>query len=311
MLVLEAGDDHSNDTNVLAPGLYTGMYGNPEYDWNYKTIPQVDTTPSYLTRVDLDRVTKVHANNQVIAHPRGKQLGGSSAINFLYWTHASQQDINSWGELGNVNWSWEALDPFFKRSERFVSPSRVVEHDLQTESIVPNIHGDDGPISNTFPDIYGLIDEAWPRTFEALGLDVKSDPRDGLALGGYTNLLNLDLNGRKRIYAATAYYLPASKRPNLKVITGALVEKIILKKGHEGVTATGVVYSNGTVANAKKEVIVSAGSIGSPQVLELSGIGNTDILNKQGIEVFVNNKNVGENLQDHVYVPIGYILLVC
>ncbi|KAF7909099.1 uncharacterized protein EAE98_012311 [Botrytis deweyae] len=288
VLVLEAGADHSNDINVLAPGLYTGMYSNPEYDWNYKTVPQI------------------HANNQVIAHPRGKQLGGSSAINFLYWTHASQQDINSWGELGNANWSWEALDPFFKRSERFVSPSGVVEQDLQTGNIVTTLHGDNGPILNTFPDIYGPIDEAWPRTFQALGLEVKSDPRDGLALGGYTNLLNLDQDGRKRSYAATAYYLPASKRPNLKVITGALVEKIILEKCHDVVTANGVQYSNGTIAHAKKEVILSAGSIGSPQVLELSGIGNPNTLKKKGIEVLVNNINVGENLQDHVYVPIGF-----
>ncbi|KAF7928027.1 uncharacterized protein EAE97_009825 [Botrytis byssoidea] len=288
VLVLEAGTDHSTGINVLAPGLYTGMYGNPEYDWNYKTVPQI------------------HTNNQVIAHPRGKQLGGSSAINFLYWTHASQQDINSWGELGNANWSWEALDPFFKRSEQFVSPSSVVEQDLQTGNIVTTLHGDNGPIVNTFPDIYGPIDEAWPRTFQALGLEVKSDPRDGLALGGYTNLLNLDLDGRKRSYAATAYYLTASKRPNLKVITGALVEMIILEKGNDIVTANGVQYSNGTAAHAKKEVILCAGSIGSPQVLDLSGIGDPNILKKQGIEVLVNNRNVGENLQDHVYIPIGF-----
>ncbi|KAB8294172.1 hypothetical protein EYC80_009612 [Monilinia laxa] len=82
--------------------------------------------------------------------------------------------------------------------------------------------------------------------------------------------------------------------------------KVILEKGHERVTATVMFYSNGTVAHAKKEVIVSADSIGSPQILELSGIGNTDMLNKQGIEVFVDNKNVGENFQDHVYVPIGF-----
>lgn len=232
-------------------------------------------------------------------------MGGSSAINFLYWTHASQQDINNWGELGNANWSWDALDPFFKRSEHFVAPSSIVEQDLQTESIVPSVHGDNGLILNTFPDIYGPLDEAWPRTWEALGLEMKSDPRDGLALGGYTNLLNLDLNGRKRSYAATAYYLPASKRPNLKVITGALVEKIILEKRYDGVTATGVKYANGTIAYAKKEVILSAGSYGSPQVLELSGIGNPDILKKGGIEILVDNKNVGENLQDHVYVPLG------
>jgi choline dehydrogenase len=144
-----------------------------------------------------------------------------------------------------------------------------------------------------------------------LGLLAKSDPRDGLALGGYTNLLNLDLNGRKRSYAATGYYLPIKQRKNLKVLTGALVEKIILEKSKKkggDVLATGVKYSNGTVANAGKEVILCAGSIGSPQILELSGIGSRDILEKNGIEVLVENDNVGENLQDHVYVPIRFVL---
>ncbi|QSZ35905.1 hypothetical protein DSL72_007027 [Monilinia vaccinii-corymbosi] len=152
------------------------------------------------------------------------------------------------------------------------------KYQFGTESIAPNVHGDNGPIVNTFPDIYGLVDEAWPRTFEALRLDVESDPRDGLALGGYTNLLNLDLNGGKRSYAATAYFSSVLKRPNLKVITGAPAEKVNLEKGCEGVTARGVKYSNGTIANAKK----------------------------QGIKVLVDNKNGGGNFQDHVYVPVGF-----
>jgi choline dehydrogenase len=146
-----------------------------------------------------------------------------------------------------------------------------------------------------------------------LGLLAKSDPRDGLALGGYTNLLNLDLKGRKRSYAATEYYLPVKERTNLKVLTGALVEKIILEKSKKkggDILATGVKYSNGAVANARKEVILCAGSIGSPQILELSGIGNKDVLEKNGIEVLVENDNVGENLQDHVYVPIRFVLFL-
>lgn len=110
-------------------------------------------------------VSKVHANNKVIAHPRGKQLGGSSAINFMFWAHASQQDIDNWGQLGNANWSWKSLDPYFKRSERFISPSSVVEQDLQTESVDPSLYGESGP-----------LDEAWPQTFEALRSDIKSDP---------------------------------------------------------------------------------------------------------------------------------------
>jgi len=267
------------------------MYSDPEYDWDYHTVPQV------------------YANGQIVAHPRGKQLGGSSAINFLFWTHASQQDLNNWGELGNRNWSWKNVDPYFSKSEEFVGPSSLVEQDLETEYIEPSLHGKNGPILNTFPDIYGPLDEAWPRTYDTLGLEVKSDPREGLALGGYTNLINMDLKSRSRSYAATGYYLPARQRRNLKVVTGALVEKIVLEKGKEGgVRTTGVNYSTGNAtvtAHAKKEVILSAGSIGSPQILELSGIGDLKLLKKYGIEVFVENENVGENLQDHAYVPLG------
>lgn len=172
----------------------------------------------------------------------------------------------------------------------------------------PEIHGQKGVINNTFPDIYGPLDEAWPRTYETLGLGVKSDPRDGLALGGYTNLINLDLEGRKRSYAATGYWEPVSKRANLKVLTGVLVEKILLDKGKNGIKTKGVKYLSGNATVdvfVKKEVILSAGSIGSPQILELSGIGSPEVLGRSGIEVFVDNENVGENLQDHAYVPIA------
>jgi choline dehydrogenase len=270
------------------------MYSDPEYDWNYHTVPQV------------------YADGQILAHPRGKQLGGSSAINFLFWTHASQQDLNNWGELGNKNWSWDNVDPYFSKSEEFVGPSAPVEQDLETEYIEPSLHGNYGPIANTFPDIYGPLDEAWPRTYHTLGLEVKSDPRNGLALGGYTNLINMDLKSRSRSYAATGYYAPIKQRHNLDVITGALVENIVLAKNNGDVRVTGVKYSMGNVsfvANAIKEVILCAGSIGSPQILELSGIGDPKLLKKHGIEIFVENENVGENLQDHAYIPLGYVAL--
>lgn len=268
------------------------MYGDPEYDWNYKTVPQV------------------YANGQVVAHPRGKQLGGSSAINFLFWTHASQQDLDNWGNLGNVNWSWETIEPYFTKSEAYVGPSNLVAQDLETQYINPAVHGKSGPIDNTFPDIYGPLDEAWPRAYDTLDLGLKADPRDGLALGGYTNIINMDLKSRTRSYAATAYYLPAKSRPNLTVLTGALVEKILF--GRDTKTkqqvANGVQYSIGgqkVQVKAKKEVILSAGSIGSPQILELSGIGDPTLLKSLEIDVVIPNSNVGENLQDHAYVPIG------
>jgi choline dehydrogenase len=124
----------------------------------------------------------------------------------MFWTHASQQDINNWGELANKNWSWEALERYFEKSESYVAPSKQIEEDLQTQYIDSRLHGKKGPTINTFPDTCGPLNEAWPRTYEELGIAVKSDSRDGLAVGGYTNLITVDINSHTRSYAATAYY---------------------------------------------------------------------------------------------------------
>lgn len=245
----------------------------------------------------------------MVAHPRGKQLGGSSAINFLWWTHASQQDIDNWGILGNSNWSWEALQPFYRRSESYIQPSPRVVKDLNTEYIDQAIHGRNGSILNTFADIYLPFDEAWPQTYETLGLPPSSDPRDGLALGGYTNLINMDPKTRSRSYAATTYLRIAEKRPNFHVVTGAHVQKILFDTHGKRPRASGALYSVSGKTHqitAQREVILSAGAFGSPQLLELSGIGNPKLLKQHGIETLVANDHVGENLQDHAYVPIGY-----
>ncbi|KAK1979599.1 GMC oxidoreductase [Colletotrichum cereale] len=289
VLVLEAGADHSEDLNVLAPGLFPAMYGNPEYDWDYKTVPQTA------------------ANNKVVAHIRGKQLGGSSAMNFMFWTHPSRRDVDNWGNLGNKGWSWDALAPYFSKSESFVAPSAQQKSDLRLDYVDPGVHGSSGPIANGFPKLYSPFLEAWPRTMEKLGLGVKGDPRDGRALGGYVNLLNI--KGATRSYAANAYLGPARQRTNLKVVTEAHVSKILFRNTKNGIEATGVTWTRGTekaVATAAKEVILASGSIASPQLLELSGIGRKNVLQKHGIEVLVDNPNVGENLQDHVYVPLGF-----
>ncbi|OHE99413.1 GMC oxidoreductase [Colletotrichum orchidophilum] len=289
VLVLEAGADRSADLNVLAPGLFPAMYGDADYDWDYKTIPQTS------------------ANNKVVAHIRGKQLGGSSAMNFMFWTHPSRRDIDNWGALGNEGWSWEALAPYFRKSESFVAPSSQQTSDLLLEYVDPSVHGATGPIINEFPQLYSPFLKAWPRTFEKLGLEVDGDPRDGLALGGYVNLLNIDKSTRS--YAANAYLDPARHRTNLKVVTDALVTKLVLKKTRNGIQVEGVKWSQGGEtheAAAKMEVVLAAGSVASPQLLEVSGVGDKKLLGTHGVEVFVDNPNVGENLQDHVYVPLGF-----
>ncbi|KAK4546473.1 hypothetical protein LTR36_002150 [Oleoguttula mirabilis] len=290
--VIEAGLDRSNDTNVLAPSLLTALYGNPDYDWIYTTVPQS------------------HVNDRVIGHPRGKQLGGSSAINYLAYTHASQVNINNWGALGNANWSWAELEPYYRKSENYTAPSAKVAAALNTSIIDSASHGMDGEVHNGFPLEWTKLDEAWPLAYDTLGIGAKSDPRDGLALGGYTILTNIDLeNGTTRSYAATAYLNPVRDRTNLKVYTDALVEKINFKTKSGTPYASSVSVSiNGTsyTIGANQEVLLSAGSFGSPQILELSGIGNASVLAAAGVTTVVNNTNVGENLQDHVYMPLGY-----
>lgn len=290
--VLEAGLDRSNDPNILAPGLLTALYGDPKYDWIYQTVPQE------------------HVNDRVIGHPRGKQLGGSSAINYLAYTHASQTNIDNFGLLGNPNWTWAELEPYYTKSENYTAPDAQVVSDLNVSWIDPAIHGTTGAIQNSFPDEYTKLDEAWPRAYETLGIGVDSDPRDGLALGGYTIETNIDkTNGVTRSYAATAYLNPIKGRANLAVYTGALVQKVNFDTSSGVPCASSVSVSvNGTdyVIKAEREVLLSGGAFGSPQMLELSGIGNSTILDSVGIETVLDQPNVGENLQDHVYMPLGY-----
>jgi choline dehydrogenase-like flavoprotein len=143
----------------------------------------------------------------------------------------------------------------------------------------------------------------WPETCINAGYPVPKDPRSGSAIGGFNQLTTVDPKTVQRSYSARAYYEPNKDRPNLTVLTDALVSKIEFDNSGSGdVTATGVQFLvNGTkyTVKANKEVIVSGGAINSPQILELSGIGSRSLLEKAGIDVVIDNPNVGENLNDH------------
>lgn len=218
----------------------------------------------------------------------------------MFWTHAGQKDINNWGALGNPGWSWEALEPYYRRSERYVGPSSVIETALDTQYIMPDLHGINGSIYASFPDFYGALDEAWPRTYDSLGLSLASDPRDGLALGGYTNLIGVKPEDHTRSYSATGYLAPALERDNLRVIVDALAQHIVFEDTAGLPAARAVKYRKDGLLKevlAKREVILCAGSFGSPQLLEISGIGDPALLKGLKIPLLVNNPNVGENLQ--------------
>ena len=289
--VLEAGLDRTEDPKVLTPGFAPSMWGDPEYDWVFKTVPQI------------------HGNNRIVAHPRGKQLGGSSAINFDVWTHASQQDINDWGKLGNKGWSWDELFPYFLKSETYNAPPLKTSEQIDTTFIVPSFHGEAGPVQDSFPPFYDNFYKAWEPTYTNLGLGPTGDPKGGIAIGAYAILLTIEPKNASRSFAGTAYYKPNAARKNLQVLTGALVTKVMFAPAKEPLIATGVSFTvdgGSYTVSASKEIILCAGAFQSPQLLELSGIGNAELLESKRIEVLYNNPNVGENLQDHVYVPLGF-----
>ena len=289
--VIEAGLDRTEDPNVLTPGFAPTMWNNPDYDWIFDTVPQT------------------HGNNRVVNHPRGKQLGGSSAINFNYWTHASRQDIDDWVDLGNPGWSWDELFPYFLKSENYNAPPASVSVQVDTTFIESPLHGENGPVQDSFPPFYDNFYKAWEPTYKSLGLGPTGDPKGGSAIGAYTTLLTIDSKNASRSYAANAYYKPNAARPNLKILTGAFATKVIFAASKTPLVATSVIFTVGGhtyTASARREIIICAGTFQAPHLLELSGIGNASLLNSKGITPIYDNPNVGENLQDHILLPLAF-----
>ncbi|KAI9844191.1 MAG: hypothetical protein M1838_002294 [Thelocarpon superellum] len=293
--VLEAGQDLTDDLNVQCWGLTAGMLGDATYDWIYRTTPQADD------------------DNRVISWPRGKQLGGSSAINLWIWNVASETDTNDWEALGNDGWGWADLFPYFLKANTFTRPPKQTKQDLQVDYIDPSVHGTNGPVDVSYATSHNTFEEAWVPTFESLGLGVNGDPYGGEAIGGFTTAVSQIPANVSRSYAANAYYVPNKNRPNLKLLTGAQVSNVIFKKQGKKVqqplVATGLSFTeHGTsyIVNATREVVLSAGVVQSPQLLELSGIGDQHLLTKYGIDVLIDNANVGENMQDHQLNSLGF-----
>ena len=170
--------------------------------------------------------------------------------------------------------------------------------------------GKSGPIQASFSDVLDEpLTKAWIDTFKTLNQKATGDPFSGQTVGGFSNPATIDPKTKTRSYAVTAYYLPAKDRPNLHMTTGALVEKVVLGNEDGNVTATGVQYTKDgktQAVKARKEVVLAAGALLTPKLLELSGIGNPDVLQAQSIPVHVGNPNVGENLQDHIMGGISF-----
>lgn len=196
--------------------------------------------------------------------------------------------------------------PFYKRSENFVEPPDPVKQQQHEIHYSRDSVGVGGPLHITYLPEYSESHAYWHKTLNRLGVETNKSHMSGANVGVWTNIVAVDPRTTTRSFSTPAYYLPNANRPNLRVLTNAVVREIVLEKSDEQWTATGVRFDHGdkdyTIA-ASQEVILSAGSVASPQLLELSGIGNPSVLESAGITVKIPNRNVGENVQEHMSKP--------
>ncbi|OLN86276.1 Versicolorin B synthase 2 [Colletotrichum chlorophyti] len=288
VLVVEAGADRTSDPLVLTPGLIAGVYGKEQYDWNFTSVPQPGL------------------NNRRINQARGKMLGGTSALNFMLMLYPSRGILDAWGALGNEGWNFDALAPYFRKFGTDHPPPQSAKDIVGLEYHDETLSGK-GPLQVSFGEGYNPMNAAWMGTFKKLGLGTTGDPRSGKAFGAFQNPCSIDPETKTRSFAASAYYTPeVAKRANLVVLTETQVKKIVFDSINGDISAIGVqlVTKDGQekVVSANVEVILAAGTLHTPQLLELSGIGGKDLLESHSIPVLVDNPNVGENVQDHPIV---------
>lgn len=292
VLVLEAGQDANADPNILTPGAAVNNVDNPACDWCYVSEPNK------------------HMHGRSIPQPRGKMLGGSSALNFMAVLYPSKALVDAWGALGNEGWSWEDLEPYYKKFRTIQPPSQEVKEALGLGYLDDDLTTVGGPIQVSYPVFPDLMSKTWMDVFDTLGKRLFGSYMTGAGIGGYTTNASVDARTGTRSHAGVGFLAPALKRANLTVVTHAQVQKLRMENEQDGVPEIKGVefFQNGhkcTVA-AKREVILCAGTFGSPQILELSGIGRPEACQAQRIESVVELPGVGENLQDHIMCAISH-----
>ena len=264
VLVLEAGGRNKNFWLHLPVGYFRTIY-NPHVTWQFDVEKQAST------------------GNRAVVWPRGKVLGGSSAINGLLYIRGQHEDFDDWAANGATGWGYKDVLPYFKKSERY-------------EGGASEYHGGDGElnVSNLRND--HPYCQAWLQAGTEAGFSSNPDfnGAQSMGLGAY----QLTLRGHWRCDASKAFLSPAMARPNLSIYTHVHVTRVVIENG----CAVGVEFiENGErkIVRAQAEVLLSAGALQSPQLLQLSGIGPAALLTSHGIKVNADSPEVGENLQDH------------
>jgi choline dehydrogenase-like flavoprotein len=270
VLLLEAGD-RGRHLNVQVPAAFPKQF-RTKHDWNYETEPE-----PWL-------------DDRVVYHPRGKMLGGSSGQNAMIYIRGNRADYDGWAAKGATGWSYDEVLPLFKKSERNSRGASA-------------FHGADGPLYIEDPRDPNELSHTFVEAMIAAGLPANDDFNGTDQLGA--GLYQVTQHRGKRWNTADGYVTPARKRPNFSVWTDTLVHRVVIENGR----ATGVVVErNGRTitVNANAEVVLSAGAFGSPHLLMLSGVGPADHLREHGIEVLVDNTNVGSHLMDHPMYMLNF-----
>ena len=272
VLVLEAGGSDKRFW-IQTPIGYGKTFYDESVNWKY------------LTEADPG------INNRRSYWPRGKVLGGSSSINAMVYIRGQHQDYDDWSALGNPGWGWQDVLPYFRKSETFSDGA-------------DEFRGDSGPLYvNNVSAQYHPLCKRFIEAGQQHGFNYNADfnGADQEGVGFY----QINTRDGRRMSAARAYLHPALKRPNCEVLTRAQVTRIVLQGG----VAKEVEFIHQGQARkirANREIILSAGAINSPQLLQLSGIGNGELLQGLGIETLVDRPGVGRNLQDHLDYSIYY-----
>ena len=272
VLLLEAGGSDRRFW-IQTPIGYGKVFFDERVNWKYSTAPDPGT------------------NNRCSYWPRGKVLGGSSSINAMVYIRGNRLDFEDWKKLGNPGWGWDDVLPYFRRCETFSGGGSVLRGD-RGPLYVNDVHSQYHPLCGRF------IEAAQQRGFR-FNPDFNGEDQEGV--GFY----QINTRNGRRMSTARAYLYPARRRPNCRVVTRAHATRILF----DGSRACGVEYwRDGRLqrAEAAREVIVSAGAVNSPQLLQLSGIGDTELLRRFDIETRVDLPGVGRNLQDHVDYCIYY-----
>ncbi|EFQ34748.1 GMC oxidoreductase [Colletotrichum graminicola] len=289
VLVIEAGELDAGEDIVKIPALAGGAIGT-KYDWN-------------TTYVANDAL-----GGRVVPIPQGKVVGGSTKLNRMVFDRGSKSDYDRWESLGASGWNWDTLLPYFKKNENFTPPIPEIksEWDIEVDAAA---HGNNGLMQVTYSPFF------WPTTkfmidaVKELDIPVAKDQANGGPIGGYFCPHNLDPKTATRSSAREAYYDNFTGRQNLHLLTGRQVTKVVTDGVGDCVKATGIEFAASKDAQtqtigADKEVILAAGTLHTPQILQVSGIGDPALHASINVSTVVDLPAVGQNLHDHVFLAV-------